>query len=470
MITLSSKMQSPPSAVLEYQVERDGRYGWFLAVWHPEEHHILEEIQAEIKLEIMNSDVMNISKIEAEKWLKNFFADYHWRLHASLRRSELKEQGISLFLGLMYDNEIYFVQFGRLFCVLGDKKKYASVGRNWENSHLQTLEQMNLLGMSAQEIRVRPQKVVIPENQFLLVLPGQMARDLFGNSFDPGSVNALLDSLATRPGALWLLLRHEPSQQRTKRRKFSSLHIATGILFLCTILAVIYVSFGGRFFEVAWQRARMLFQSKTKPIPLQEIPNYLNIENQRMRGMLEQALKSPARKVELKFAWNTDLPFQVTAAPGFDLENIYLATGNKVLAFNKKERNLLWSRDMESKVQGITCSSGGLMVNMENNQLLNLNHKGETNWQLPLQGHAPQHHSLKPIEISNGNNPRLDGSLLIIPNSRGIIALDINTGEAFSEITFKEDLQYLSAYDSFQSCFYAVVQNEIICIDLKILN
>lgn len=469
MITLRSKAQNPPQAACEYQVDKDGRYGWFLCTWHPESHLILEEIQAEIKLELMNSDIRQVSKLEAEKWLKSFFADFHWKLHARLRRTELKEKGISLFLGLMYDNEIIFTQFGRMFCTLGGPKKTEAIGKDWEHSHLQTLEQLNLLGLSEEEIRVKTQKVLVPERHFLLVLPGAMARELFGGHFDGGSVNALLDSLAGKPGALWLLLGNEPEHIKTKRKGVSRLHLATILLIFFTLLAIVYVIFGGRFFEMTWRKARMLFQSK-KPIPLEQIPNYLNIDNQKVRNYLQQALKSPAREVELKLIWNTDLPYQVTAAPGFDLDNIYLASNDMLLAFNKKGRNLLWNKSLGGKVQGITGITGGLMINLEDQRVLGLNNNGELSWEQPLGSQVNIFHSLKPMELTNIHDPRIDGSLIVVPTQRSILVLDGNSGEKLSEITFKDELQYLSTYDSFQNCFYAVVQDTMICLELKILS
>jgi len=469
MITLRSKAQTPPQAICEYQVEKDGRYGWFLCTWHPETQHELEEIQAEIKLEIMNSDIRNVSKLEADKWLRSFFADFHWKLHARMRRTELKEKGISLFLGLMYDNEIHFAQFGRMFCALGNPKKTAAVGREWENFHFQTLDQLNLLGLSEAEIRVKPQKVLVPERNFLLVLPGLMARDLFGSHFDAGSVNALLDSLAAKPGALWLLLGNEPELSKPKRKGFSRLHLATTLLILFTLPAIVYVIFGGRFFEMTWRKARMLFQSK-KPIPIEQIPNYLNIDSQKVRGYLEQALKSPAREVELKLLWNTDLPYQVTAAPGFDLDNIYLASGDILLAFNKKARNLLWNRNFGSNIQGITNTGTGLLITLADQRVMGLNNKGESSWELPVEGPVTLFHSLKPMELTNANDPRIDGNLIVVPSSRSILVLDAGSGEKLNEITFKDELQYLSTYDSFQSCFYAVVRDAMLCLELKILN
>jgi len=74
------------------------------------------------------------------------------------------------------------------------------------------------------------------------------------------------------------------------------------------------------------------------------------------------------------------------------------------------------------------------------------------------------------MELTNIHDPRIDGSLIVVPTQRSILVLDGNSGEKLSEITFKDELQYLSTYDSFQNCFYAVVQDTMICLELKILS
>lgn len=87
-----------------------------------------------------------------------------------------------------------------------------------------------------------------------------------------------------------------------------------------------------------------------------------------------------------------------------------------------------------------------------------------------MEGQVKLYHSLKPIELTNADNPRIDGSIIILPSEYGIMVIDALRGEVLHQVTFKGKLQYLSQYDSFQSCFYAVVQDAMLCLDLKILN
>jgi len=133
MISLHSCEASPPRSVCEYKASRDGSFAWFLLTFHPEKDNVLEEIVAEIKLEVINSKINAISRLEIEKWLKQFFSDLHWKLYGILRKTTLNEKGISLFFGVLYDDELYFVQLGRIFCVLADHKKMKPVGKDWRN-------------------------------------------------------------------------------------------------------------------------------------------------------------------------------------------------------------------------------------------------------------------------------------------------------------------------------------------------
>ena len=470
MISLKRTVASAPRSMCEYWASQDGRFGWFLCTWHPEEHIAMEEIQAEIKLAILNSDIQHVSKLEAGKWLKEFFAEFHWKLHALFNKTEIKEKGISLFLALMYENELHFVQFGRLFCALGSAKSIKPVGLKWENYHVKSLKELKLLGLDADEIKVKVQKVAIPEKHFFLVLPGPITRKLFGDHFDPGSVKALLDSMSQLPDAQWLLLSNEPELVKAKKRKFNTLHIATFTLIFFTIIAILYVIFGNRFFEGAWHNLRTLFRSN-KPISVHEIPDKLKIENDKLRGYLEQALKSPLRDVEINLSWNTDLPYQVTVAPCFDLENIYIAGGKFLMAYSKKnQRSLKWKKEFDSDVLGISYINGNILVSLEDGKICNLNSKGEEQWLQNMEGQVKLYHSLKPIELTNADNPRIDGSIIILPSEHGVMVLDALSGEVMHQITFKGKLQYLSQYDSFQSCFYAVVQDAMLCLDLKISN
>jgi len=74
------------------------------------------------------------------------------------------------------------------------------------------------------------------------------------------------------------------------------------------------------------------------------------------------------------------------------------------------------------------------------------------------------------MEITEDKDKRIDGSLTIVPLERGISVLDSKNGTIMSELQLKEKLLYLSEYDDYEHCFFAVVSNTLLCIELKIVN
>ncbi len=163
MIALKSKIDHSPYTLVEHQVSQDGRFGWFLALWHPEQNMALQELNTEIRLAIRNSQASNISKAEVEGWLKSFFKDLHWKLHAILRKSDLQEKGLSLFFGILYDHELFFVQFGRLFASLSDGKSLKHIANQYQHHQMQTLSKLNLFGLEDKDINTKVQRVFIGE-------------------------------------------------------------------------------------------------------------------------------------------------------------------------------------------------------------------------------------------------------------------------------------------------------------------
>ncbi|MDD3234863.1 MAG: hypothetical protein PHH43_00870, partial [Candidatus Cloacimonetes bacterium] len=113
---------------------------------------------------------------------------------------------------------------------------------------------------------------------------------------------------------------------------------------------------------------------------------------------------------------------------------------------------------------------GDLLVSLANQQVFGLKEDGSEAWKQSLPTESIVADRFMPCEIRNTNDPRLDKSIVVIPSRRGINIIDPSNGETLSSITLRQDLQALSAYDSFDNCFYAVVDGAILCIELKILN
>ncbi|MBW6514790.1 MAG: PQQ-like beta-propeller repeat protein [Candidatus Syntrophosphaera sp.] len=459
MISILSRSSQYPQSLCEFQASKDGRYGWFLCALNEEQNLALEEIQTQIKLEIMNSGVLEISKMEIESWLKSFFADFHWKLHASLRKTDLQEKGVSLFFAVVYDSDIYIVQFGRIFCASTNGKKLEVVGRNWKNFHVQSLEELGLLGLSGEDIKVRTQHIHLAENESLIVLPGGIAGKVFESGTEVKSLLPLIESYSGVQNPLWLVVKNIPQLQKLKKNRMNKLQVTSFVLLLATFLAILYMAFGGRFFDVKLHQAKQdVSQSQMRAMTTEILAN------------VGKVLNSPARSIELNLAWSADLDYPVTAIPAFNQQNIYLVSGSTLLGYDKKTRELAWQTSFEAPILALLSTESGIDLCLANKQAVGLDKEGKEIWRqelaINLSGHSYPHM----LEITPNQDKRIDRSITVIPMEKGLSVLDSQNGTVMSELQLNENLSYLSPYDDYAMCFYAVVDNSIICIELKIVN
>lgn len=469
MISLRSIHETRPHATAEYQADRDGKFAWMLCTWHPETSLALEEIRTEIKLEVMNAGIQTVSKLDVGKWFKSFFTDLHWKLHARLLKTDLKEKGVSVFLGLLFENELHYVQFGRIFCGITHKHKLQPVGQNWQNFHFKSHVDMNLLGLSDEDIRVRPQSVLIPEKESLLVVPGAIANPLFGQEPDASGLLPLLESFAGNSTAMWLMFTNQPPLAKAKRKRFNKLHISTFILILFTLVAIAYVIFGNRFIDVGVRKLRALFKSNGKTT-LEQIPDYLNVSGDKFVRYLGRAASKPAREVGLEIAWSTDLNYAVTAPPAFNYDSIFLVSNDILMAFRKKDRRLEWKQSLPAPVSCVKVTSSGLIAHLADNRILGIGFEGNRVWEQQISSCGLEGTMLPAEEITNEDDPRVDGSITVVPSTKAISVLDSGNGDIMAQIPLKEDLKYFSGFDAYASCFYAVIQNSIACVRMKVSN
>lgn len=458
MITIQSKHALPPQSMCESQSSKDGRFGWFLCVAHEENDIALEEIQAEVKLELLNANVLEISKMEIESWLKRFFADFHWKLHASLRRTELKEKGLSLFFAVTYDHDVYFVQFGRIFCAVTKGRKLEIIGNSWKNYHVRTLRDLNLMGLSEEDIRVKPQKFHLDENESLMVLPGKITAKVFGGQTEVGGLQPLIESFTAATPSLWLILKHVSALAKPKKRRLTKLEISTLILLLGTTLATLYMAFGNRVIDVFLHRTKAE-ASETKLRANTEI-----MEN------LGKVVNAPAREIELALDWNAELPHRITAAPAFSQQNIYLASGTELHAYKLSTREELWKKTCDEQITTILPTTLGLQLTLANGMILGLDQQGNVAWTRDLPATLDDRAYLRMIEITPLQDKRIDKCITVIPLKRGIVVLDSQQGVVLSELQLDNDLGFLSRYDDYNNCFYAVLGKSLVRVNLNIVN
>jgi len=469
MVTLHNHVSSFPSTLFEFWASKEGRFAWFLCTHHPEKDHWLEEIQTQIKLEILSSDIQTVSKVNIESWLRNFFADLHWKLHAQFRKSTLQEKGISLWFGVLYDHELLFVQFGRLVTASAEQKKIIPIGRNWKNYHIHTLEDMSLLGCSEHDIKFKINRKFISEFERIIVLPAALANRHFQADTDPSVIDTVFENHKLEENPVWFSLKANQRLVLPRRRHSRRLIVSTVLLFLMTIISIFYMVFGNRFIDRYARKLRGMFLSK-RIATLELIPQFLNQETSNMLKDIERIVVSPAQDIQLKLRWTTDLPYRVTCSPAFSYDNIYLASGKSLVAYKKKSREVLWKTSLDSDIIDMSVINQILVVILDNYSVLAFKANGQKVWTKTLSNPPLTTGNFNSLELSNQDDPALDGSVVILADNKGLYVLSAVSGTDFTRLAFKNKIQFLSNYDNFDRCFYAVVDQDIHCVELLIKN
>ncbi len=471
MVVLHSHQAAPPFGVFDFNASQDGGFGWFLLTWHPEQDHVLEEIQTQIKLDIRNAQLETVSQLEIETWLKNFFAEYHWKLHALFRRTSLREKGISLLLAVLYDHDIYYVQFGRLLCGIVDEDYIRPEGRNWENFHVSSLDEMSLLGLSESDIRVKPGRITLAAKQLFAALPSTLADRLMKQNVDHATIATLLPALAESTHGCYLVLEAKSKPAIKRHRRFKRHQFSALIILLLTLAAVSYLLFGNQWLECTGRKIKQLLTSKIR-LQVEQIPNELNIQSHSLRSGFEKIVQyanQPARQIRLIQEWQTDIEFMVTAAPSFDLKNIYVVSEDKLMAYTKSSKQLVWNKSLPANIRDVAVVRDNLIVFLDNRQMLCLKDNSEVEWVKESPERFAAGGLPAPQEIGSGNDPRLMGSILVVPAENTLSVYDVNSGKLLGQTKFDKRIQYLSHYDEFDNCFYAVVADGIHCIGLDIM-
>jgi hypothetical protein len=472
MIALLNRFAAFPNGMFDFNASHDGRFGWFLLTWHPEDDPVLEEIQTKIKLDIRNSALGQTSKVEIETWLKTFFMDYHWKLHAVFRKTNLKEKGISLFLAVMFDHELFIIEFGRMLSGVCDKVSIEPVGRSWTNFHVKSLDEMALLGMSEKDISVKPKRFLLPENQCFIALPSAFTEKLQQQDYDCATLDTILQSIFEDTNGCYFILDGKAKLTVKKHPRLRRFQLSALVIILISVSAIIYMQFGNRWLESTGRKLKLILNSKSR-LSVDQLPQYLNTQSANLKKQLqriERIANQPARNIKLARTWQTDLNFLITAAPAFDINNIYIASENKLLAFDKATKKLVWSKVLDANITEITAIRGNLIVFLENQTMVCLKNGNQISWTKPLTDRLQGKLPLAPFEINTQDEPRIYGSILIVPMQKGIYINDVYSGELYSSIEFERRLQYLSGYDAFNNCFYAVVADQILCISLEITS
>ncbi|HQQ67993.1 MAG TPA: PQQ-binding-like beta-propeller repeat protein, partial [Candidatus Cloacimonadota bacterium] len=245
--------------------------------------------------------------------------------------------------------------------------------------------------------------------------------------------------------------------------------VTSFVILLITLGAVVYMMFGNRFLDQFFHRIRMTVKGN-KSLRLEQIPNTLAIDRKVFLKYMERIVNLPARDIELQIIWSASLQYSITGAPVFSLDTIFLTAENNLIAFDKKSRKLKWKKSFDAPISSVLYMDNALMVCLQSDSASAFSEDGKLLWEADMTCPAQASVNLNPLRISGEDDPRLDRPILMIPSREVISIIDAGRGESLSSITFVDDIAAISAYDNFANCFYAIVDDALICIQLKIVN
>lgn len=448
--------------------------GFVLLTYHQSTGSFWDDIDQYILNAINDIRILDISRSKIETTLRACFVDLNWKLAAKFRHLEPHQRGISLYLTIIYGNDIYVIQFGRILGAVLHKRELLQVGSQWEHFHVKSMEDLSLLGQQETDIKVRIDKLTLGPKDKFIAISSQWGKLILEQKISAYAISDNILSWDEEASFPYALLSFESMPKKYSNNNSSRLRTSLIILIALIIIATVYTLFGNRFLEVEYQRFKTLFRSKTD---ITTIPLRIKIQSPAFEQGLERIEKmafAPARDIRFKLGWEKPLEDIVTISPSFDIEHVYLASNMTVRAISKADRHVDWSHTFDDVIQRIQVTSNdNLLIHTMKGKLYYCKSNGEQIWKEDVGNDSTavgKDDCLDPIEIGYDADPRLNSSIVIIPGKYKIQAINLANGQILSEIVLSWPISYISGYDEMKSCFYVITGNKLLQLDMQIKN
>jgi hypothetical protein len=435
---------------------------------------LYDQVNSFIINEILLQDFENSMKDKIEEALKDFFVELNWKLYAKFRQTNLPEHGISLILTIVYDNDIYLVQFGRMLCCTINGKKLTEFGRAWDNFHVKSKNDLFLLGSIEDNIHVKVLQTELKPGMYLVCLPSTHT-DAFGLQIANGVVPlqhlSNLYSVAAFPYfTLGADIKRSNKKKSLFRRKKFRITLLVAVLLIT--VSILYVKQGNNFVQEYISRMRLLFKHQNR-IQLTHVLDNATPKLEKQIKQIERVAMAPARAIGLKSEIFADLSYSITAEPQWDIDNIYLINHNRLIAFDKKTHAVKWEKQFGNELLFIKKTEDkSLLVMEKNKQIILIRNDGKEAWNnSSIQYKETLEYPSKyttPYEITYQEDARLNGSVLVFKAIDLIYIVNSLTGEMISKYRFSEPINFISSYDPLDHCFYLVIDRSIVKLTLDI--
>ena len=161
-----SKSFSHKIVFTDYYPNRSEFFSLFIHYY--EDTPIVYDTLGEI-MELVLSYIKDNNHVDKEK-IENFMNDLNWISAGKMRNLPLNNQGISLGLIFVNEDEITAIRYGRILLgkIVGDKLEY--IGPEWDNFSIKSLDRLSLLGLLSEDKFPEFYKIKLNNNEKFIVL------------------------------------------------------------------------------------------------------------------------------------------------------------------------------------------------------------------------------------------------------------------------------------------------------------
>jgi hypothetical protein len=136
-------------------------------------------------MELVLNFMKDNSQVDKDK-IQNFMNDLNWISAGKMHNLPLNNQGISLGLILVNEDEITAIRYGRMLLGKIVSDKLECIGPEWDNFSIKSLDRLSLLGLLSEDKFPEFYQVKLNNNEKFIVLESD-AEASFRDSLATGS-------------------------------------------------------------------------------------------------------------------------------------------------------------------------------------------------------------------------------------------------------------------------------------------
>jgi len=185
-----SKSFSHKIVFTDYYPNRSQFFSLFIHYY--EDTPIVYETLGEI-MELVLNFIKDNSSLDKES-IQNFMNDLNWISAGKMRNLPLNNQGISLGLVLVNDNDITAVRYGRMLFGKIVNDEIECIGPEWDNFSVKSLDRLSLLGLLSEDKFPEFYQIKLNNNEKFIILESDVETQ-FINSLTSGSSFTTKDNI-----------------------------------------------------------------------------------------------------------------------------------------------------------------------------------------------------------------------------------------------------------------------------------